>query len=75
MVDGPRELPYYNTSGHGKLTDVPAGVRRWNWGAFLLPVLWGPFNRTWTPLLFAFIPVVGIIVTAFVLGARGNHRQ
>jgi hypothetical protein len=60
-----------NTSGQGKLSDVPSEIQTWNWGAFFLNALWGLFNRTYIALL-AIIPVVGIPM-AFVLGFKGNE--
>jgi hypothetical protein len=35
-----------NTSAQGKASAVPAEVDRWNWGAFLLNLIWGIENST-----------------------------
>lgn len=60
-----------NTSGQGKLADIPGEIRGWNWGAFLLNWIWGLSNRVWISLL-CFIPFVSWIMI-FVLGAKGNE--
>jgi hypothetical protein len=52
-------------------TAVPAEVKRWNWGAFLLTWIWGIGNQVWIALI-ALIPIVGLIMM-FVLGAKGNE--
>ena len=40
-----------NTSGRGKAAVLPDQLRGWNWGAFLLNVLWGIGNSTFIALL------------------------
>jgi hypothetical protein len=60
-----------NSSGSGFFADVPADVRGWNWGAFLLGWIWGIKNRTWVAL-WTFVPIVGIPVM-FILGAHGSE--
>lgn len=55
----------------------------WNWGAFLLPVIWGAFNRVWTGLFgivigFApgqFLPlaIIAYVAFSFLMGYRGNE--
>ncbi|MBV8036597.1 cytochrome c oxidase assembly factor Coa1 family protein [Roseateles sp.] len=60
-----------NTSGHGPASQVPPGIRRWNWGAFLLNWIWGIGNNA--PLaLLVFVPFFGLI-WMFVVGAKGNE--
>jgi len=59
-----------NTSGQGKAAVVPAEVARWNWGAFLLHVIWGIGNKTYIALL-ALVPFVNVVMP-FVLGAKGS---
>ena len=49
---------------------IPAEIRRWNWGAFLLNWIWGIGNNTYIALL-TFIPLFGFI-WMFVLGAKGS---
>jgi hypothetical protein len=49
---------------------IPAEIRRWSWGAFLLNWIWGIGNNTFIALL-TLIPFVGFIML-FVLGAKGN---
>jgi len=60
-----------NTSGRGSSAVIPEEIRGWNWGAFLLPWLWGIGNSVWIALL-ALIPYAGIIM-AIVLGVKGNE--
>ncbi len=60
-----------NDSGRGSISVLPAELRRWNWGAFLLTWIWAISNRVWIGLI-AFIPYVSIVI-AFVLGAKGNQ--
>ncbi len=59
-----------NTSGQGAGAPVPAELRGWNWGAFLLNWIWGLGNNTFIALLM-FVPVVNLVMP-FVLGAKGN---
>jgi hypothetical protein len=49
---------------------IPAEIKRWNWGAFLLNWIWGIGNNTYIALL-TFIPLFGFI-WMFVLGAKGS---
>ena len=60
-----------NTSGQGRSTEVPAEIKRWNWGAFFLNWLWGFGNRTYIALL-CLIPLLNIVMI-FVLGAKGSE--
>lgn len=60
-----------NSSGMGKAAEVPAEIRRWNWGAFLLNWVWGIGNSTYLALLM-FVPLVNFVMP-FVLGARGSE--
>jgi hypothetical protein len=57
-------------SGQGEASPVPEGIKQWNWGAFLLPWLWGPANRT-TYFLWLLVPIYNIIVW-INLGRNGN---
>jgi hypothetical protein len=54
-----------------KDTNVPDGVRGWNWGAFFLGWIWGIGNGVWIALL-ALIPGFGLIMH-IVLGLKGNE--
>ncbi len=54
-----------------KDTPIPAHLKRWNWGAFLLNWIWGLGNSTYIALLM-FVPLVNIVML-FVLGARGSE--
>jgi Cytochrome oxidase complex assembly protein 1 len=49
---------------------IPAEIKRWNWGAFLLNWIWGIGNQTYIALL-ALIPGFGFI-WMIVLGAKGS---
>ena len=60
-----------NTSGQGNLAVVPEEIKKWNWGAFLLSLIWGIGNNVWIALL-CLIPYVGFIMI-FVLGAKGSE--
>jgi hypothetical protein len=60
-----------NTSGQGKLSIVPREIQKWNWGAFLLPPLWGIGNKTYI-ILLGFIPLVNFVMP-FVGGAKGSE--
>jgi hypothetical protein len=59
-----------NTSGEGTRAQVPAEIKRWSWGAFLLSWIWGIGNDTYIALL-ALFPLVNVVMM-FVLGAKGN---
>ncbi len=61
-----------NSGANGKYGEqIPAGVKGWSWGAFLLNWIWAIGNRTWWGLL-AIIPYVGIVV-ALWLGFKGRE--
>ncbi len=60
-----------NTSGQGKDAVVPDEIRKWNWGAFLLGVIWGVGNRTYIAFL-AVIPLFGFIMM-FILALKGSE--
>lgn len=59
-----------NTSGHGKFSNTPDAIDKWNWGAFWLTWIWGIGNKTYIALL-ALIPILNIIMP-FYLGKNGN---
>jgi len=56
-----------NTSGQGKSAVIPAEIKKWNWGAFLLSWIWGLGNKTYIALLWFIIPLFSI-----VLGIKGS---
>jgi len=60
-----------DTTVDTKAAAVPAGAKRWNWGAFLLTWIWGLGNRTYIALL-ALLPAVNIVM-AFILGIKGGQ--
>ncbi len=55
----------------GNLGPMPEELKGWNWGAFLLTVIWGIGNETFIALL-VLLPYVGIVMP-FVLGFKGNE--
>jgi hypothetical protein len=59
-----------NNSGQGRTSVIPSELRRWNWGAFLLNVIWGLGNKTYIAFL-ALVPAFGFVMI-FVLGAKGS---
>ncbi|HET6387222.1 MAG TPA: hypothetical protein VFJ58_27855 [Armatimonadota bacterium] len=59
-----------NNSGQNE--SIPAELASgWNWGAFMLPVVWSIAHETWFGLL-ALVPGLNIVVP-FVLASRGNE--
>lgn len=54
----------------GAAPALPAGVARWNWGAFLLNWIWGLGNGVPRALL-TLVPGLNFVMP-FVLGARGS---
>ncbi|MCK5306357.1 MAG: hypothetical protein KAJ66_04420 [Candidatus Omnitrophica bacterium] len=60
-----------NTSGQGESAIVPAEIKGWNWGAFLLSWIWAIGNNTWIGLL-ALIPYAGFVM-AIILGIKGKE--
>jgi hypothetical protein len=62
---------YDKRSGNGDATVAPSEVKRWSWGAFGLPVLWGIYHGVWIALL-CFIPLVNFAVMIY-LGIKGNE--
>jgi len=60
-----------NTSGKGRLAVVPREIKGWNWGAYLLGVIWGVGNNVWWSFLLL-IPYLDI-VWVFVMGVKGSE--
>lgn len=62
---------------------LPGELKGWNWGAFFLPFLWGPFNRVWvglgTLLIGLVLPIpwilglLGYTALSLMMGVRGNE--
>jgi hypothetical protein len=63
--------PAVNTSGQGRNAIVPAEIKKWHWGAFLLSWIWGLGNGTYIALL-SLVPYAGLVMP-FILGAKGNE--
>jgi Pentapeptide repeats (8 copies) len=68
-----------NTSGQGKSSIVPAEIRKWNWGGFLLPGFWFLSNQVWGGFwlwILVMIPgfnALAILCFAIAFGANGNE--
>ncbi|MGZ0655170.1 cytochrome c oxidase assembly factor Coa1 family protein [Coraliomargarita sp. W4R53] len=60
-----------NTSGTGKMAEIPQEIKGWNWGAFFLNFFWGIGNSSYFALLMC-VPFVNFFVP-FILGAKGNQ--
>lgn len=58
-------------SGKGKMSEVPVEIKRWNWAAAFLPMVWGIYHNTWIFLL-NFVPGVNL-VWWIVMGIKGNE--
>ncbi len=76
---GSPDAPAQNTSGT-RDGEIPEGVKRWNWAAFLMPAVWGLFSGVpYTVILFgaAFLPpmiqLIVMVCASVFLGARGNE--
>lgn len=54
-----------------KGSELPAEVKGWSWGAFLLNWIWAIGNKTWWGLL-ALVPYLGFFVALF-LGFKGRE--
>ncbi len=68
-----------NTSGLGSSSAVPAEIKGWNWGAFLLPWGWFLTNRVWGGFwiwILCWIPQWGVGITIFyalLSASKGNE--
>ncbi len=60
-----------NTSGLGKDSEIPEGIKGWSWGAFMFNWIWAIGNKSWIGLL-ALVPYVGFIM-AIILGFKGRE--
>ncbi len=67
----PLEGVYDKRSGKGEASTVPAEIKGWSWGAFMLNWIWGIANNVWLSLL-CFVPFVNIVMI-FVLGVKGKE--
>lgn len=50
---------------------IPNAIKKWNWGAFFLNVVWAVRHGVWFGL-WMFVPVVNIFIP-FVLAIKGNE--
>jgi hypothetical protein len=68
-----------NASGLGSSSIVPAEIKGWNWGAFLLPWGWFLTNRVWGGFwiwILCLIPQWGVGITVFyalLSAVKGNE--
>ena len=69
----PGSVDEINQSGMGdRCNTIPWEIEgKWNWGAFLFPVIWGLWNHVYQALL-CFIPIFGFFYN-FYLGSKGNR--
>lgn len=51
---------------------IPAQIKRWNWGAFLLTPFWCMRHGIWSGLLL-FIPILGFFIPV-ILGVKGSQK-
>jgi len=51
--------------------ELPNELKKWNWGAFSLNIMWGIGNKTYLPLL-CLVPVFNL-VWIFICGIKGNE--
>lgn len=62
-----------------ELAPLPKELKHFNWGAFLIPLIWGIANKTYItllPLLFLFIPIFGTLINfglSIWFGIKGNE--
>ena len=69
-IDEP-QVGFANAVLQGVNKEVPEEIKKWNWGAFSLNILWGIGNKTYLPLL-CLIPVFNL-VWVFICGFKGNE--
>ncbi len=60
-----------NNSGLGFDAEAPEGIKKWNWGAFWFPWIWGPCHGVFLGML-SLIPIVNFILP-FYFGKNGNE--
>lgn len=54
-------------SGDRDIRALPDGLPRFNWGAFLIPYIWGPAHGQWPGVFF--LPALAFVDNVL----RGNH--
>ncbi len=64
-------LRWDERSGKGNLSEIPAEIKGFNWGAAGLTFVWGAYHSVWISLL-ALIPIINIVMM-IVLGFKGNQ--
>jgi Pentapeptide repeats (8 copies) len=68
-----------NSSGQGRSSQIPVGIKGWNWGAFLLPWFWFIPNQVWIGLFLwplSFLPgwkFLTVFLFAVTFGCKGNE--
>ncbi len=58
-------------SGKGVMSEIPAEIYGWNWGAAGLSLFWGIANGVWI-VLFMFVPFINLFLWIY-LGIKGNE--
>ncbi len=62
---------YDERSGNGENSVFPEELKKWNWGAAGLGIIWGAYYRVWISFI-AFIPFVNIFWW-IIMGIYGNR--
>ena len=67
-----------NTSGQGNNLVIPEEIKGWNWGAALLPYIWGLSHKAYIITILAYItavliPIGGALFWLVAFGMRGNE--
>ncbi|MCB9798530.1 zinc-ribbon domain-containing protein [Candidatus Nomurabacteria bacterium] len=58
-------------SGKGDLSEIPQEIKRWNWGAAGLNIIWGIPNKVWHTF-WMFVPILNLFYWVY-LGVKGNQ--
>jgi hypothetical protein len=58
-------------SGKGSASVIPDEIKKLNWGAAGVTIIWGIYHRVWISLLFL-IPIVDIVIMILLL-IKGNE--
>ena len=68
----PPPAAYPGGYGQPVTAECPYELRRWNWGAFAMPLFWAAAMNQWLWFALCFVPYVNWVVP-FYLGAKGNE--
>ena len=64
-----------NTSGQGRLAQVPLDVLGLNWAAFMGTWIWGIANHVWISLLYLVPTVFSIVITVLVFSGAFSQAE